>query len=101
MKNTIDYRSFKLERLKNPEFAKLYLETVLKESKNDAGQEVFLRALGVVVEAQGGAPEIAQRSEMPKQSLYHILSENGNPRLETLNRVLKSLGLRISIETVK
>jgi len=101
MKKNHDYRSFKLERLQNPDFAKVYLETVLEESQNDSDQEAFLGALRDVVEAQGGVPEIAKRVDMPKQSLYHAFSKRGNPRMDTLSRVLKSLGLRISVEAIK
>ena len=101
MKKTLDYRSFKLERLKNPEFAKLYLETVLEESCNDNNQEAFLHALRDMVEANGGIPEIARVINMPRQSLYHTFSPQGNPRLDILERILKSLGLRLSVEAVK
>ena len=43
MKKTHSHHSFKMERLKNPEFAKLYMETVLEESCK--GQEILKELL--------------------------------------------------------
>ncbi len=101
MKHSVPYRDLKLQRLQDPEYAKLYLETSLEDARQDGNHEAFLLALRDVVEAQGGVPEIAQQMNMPKQSLYHTVSKEGNPRLETLNRILKTLGLRLSIETIQ
>ena len=36
--------------------------------------------------------------ELGRQALYHSLSKQGNPELETLTRVLRELGFRLAVE---
>ena len=101
MKRSVNYQDLKLIRLKDPKYAKLYLETALEDTREDGNHEAFLLALRDVVEAQGVIQEVDKNDTKPKQSFYHTVSEEGSPRLETLDRVLKTLGLRISIEAMK
>jgi probable addiction module antidote protein len=54
-------------------------------------------ALGVVARSQGMS-EIAKRTGVKRQALYHALSESGNPTLATLTAVLDALGLRMRID---
>jgi probable addiction module antidote protein len=54
-------------------------------------------AIGVVARSKG-MTEIAKRTGVKRQALYHALSEAGNPTLSTLTAVLDALGLRIRID---
>lgn len=83
-----------LKELRNPEFAAEYLAQVLAEHDYDA----FLIALKDVVEATGGVGALAKEVNLQRQSLYKILSGDGNPRLSTLQEILKPLGLQLSID---
>ena len=62
----------------------------------DGTPQDIARALGDVARSKG-MTEIAQRTGLGRQALYHALSENGNPTLETLMAVLSALGLRLSV----
>jgi probable addiction module antidote protein len=88
-----DYREGLLVRLGNPRYAAEYLAQVLAERDSAA----FLIALKDVVEAGGGVGQLASRVGLKQPSLYKILSKNGNPTLETLQEILKPLGLRVSV----
>jgi probable addiction module antidote protein len=88
-----NYRADLLKRLADPEYAAAYLAQVLAEKDNAA----FLIALKDVVEAGGGMGELAGRVGLKRPSLYRILSKQGNPTLETLQEILKPLGLRVSV----
>ncbi len=88
-----DYRTDLLKRLADPEYAAEYLAQVLAERDKAA----FLIALKDVVEAGGGVSKLAGRVGLKRPSLYKILSAQGNPTLETLQEILKPLGLRVSI----
>jgi probable addiction module antidote protein len=88
-----NYREDLLKRLRDPEYAADYLAQVLAAKDNEA----FLIALKDVVEAAGGVGELAGRVGLKRPSLYKILSKEGNPTLETLQEILKPLGLRVSV----
>ena len=88
-----NYKTDLRKRLRDPEYAAEYLAQVLAQNDNAA----FLIALKDVVEAAGGLGALAGRVGLKRPSLYKILSEKGNPTLETLQEILKPLGLRVSV----
>lgn len=88
-----NYKADLMKRLRDPEYAAAYLTEVLAEKDREA----FLIALKDVVNASGGMGELAGRVGIRRPSLYKILSSNGNPTLETLQQILTSIGLRVSI----
>jgi probable addiction module antidote protein len=88
-----NYNEHLLKRLEDPRYAAEYLAQVLAEKDSAA----FLIALKDVVEAGGGMGSLAARVGLKRPSLYKILSKKGNPTLETLQEILKPLGLRVSI----
>ena len=91
-KKTRDYHSWLLGKLANPKTAADYLNGAMNESS-----EMFLKALRNVAQARQMA-KVAKKAGVRRESLYETLSEEGNPRLDTLKAVLHVVGLRISIE---
>ncbi len=82
------------ELLKDPEYAVIYLEECLK----DGDIELFQEALCNVAKAQtGGVSAIAKQTNLNRENLYRALSKKGKPKMETITKVLDSLGMRISI----
>ena len=69
-----------------------YLNVALEE-QNPA---FFAKAIGDVARARG-MTAIAAASGVGRQSLYRALSSDGNPRLETLFRVLETLDVRLAV----
>ena len=90
---TKNYKAGLLKELKDPEFASEYIAQALESGD----QAVFLLALRDVVEASGGPSLIARQAHIQRESLYKALSNRGNPRLTTLQGILKSVGLRIAV----
>ena len=88
-----NYKADLLKRLRDPEYAAEYLAQVLAEKDSAA----FLIALKDMVEASGGVGNLAGQVGLKRPSLYKILSKNVNPTLETLQEILKPLGLRVSV----
>ena len=83
-----------LERLNDPGYAVDYLTEVLQNES----QEAFMIALKHVIESrQQSVADLAGEIGVTRQGLYKILSEDGNPRLSTLNQLLKTLGMKITI----
>ncbi len=82
------------ELLKDPETASLYLEECLA----NGDIELFKLALKHVADAQeGGMTQLAKTTGLARESLYRSLSKAGNPRLDSLTKVLDALGLRIGV----
>ena len=57
-------------------------------------------ALGVVARARGMS-EIARQSGLSRESLYRALSPDGNPEFNTILRVVRSMGLRLSTTPIE
>ncbi len=82
------------DQLKDQRLASMYLEECLAEG--DLG--LFKKALKDVAAAQlGGMTALSQEGDLNRQALYRSLSEKGNPRLDTLTKVLDALGLRMGV----
>ena len=88
----VSYQGYLLESLKDPEEAAAYVEAVLELDDSAA----LLLALRQVAKAHGMA-EVARRADVGEKSLFRALSENGNPTLDTINKVLHAVGLRLSV----
>jgi probable addiction module antidote protein len=56
----------------------------------------FAKALGNVARAKGMS-SISDASGLGRQSLYRALSDEGNPRIDTLFKVLDTLNIRLAI----
>ncbi len=80
------------QELNDPEYAASYLEYALED-----GMETFLIALREVAKANGGMSRLAEATTLGRESMYKALSEDGNPKIKTVQTVLKALGLRLSI----
>ena len=93
-KITADYEAGLKEALTDPEEAAAYLNAALEE--ND--QEIFLLALRDIAEARGFT-RIAQDTSLNRENLYRMLSSTGNPQLSSLNALLHSIGLRLTVQT--
>jgi len=80
------------EDLQDPAEAAEYLNTCLE----DGDPRVFLLALRDVACARGGVVKHAGATELNREHLYRMLSENGNPELSSLEALLDALGFRLS-----
>jgi probable addiction module antidote protein len=63
----------------------------------ESGDADFVRdALGLVARARGMS-EIARNAGLNRQSLYEALGESGNPEFSTVMRIVRALGLTLSV----
>lgn len=95
MAKTKKYIDSLMKDLKDPKEAAEYLNAALA----DHDKEVFLLALKDVAEANGGITSLSKKTHLNRQNLYRMLSEAGNPELESLEKLLDAIGLKILIET--
>ena len=94
-----NYEDDLLDRLKDNDYAIDYLNAVLEDPSADL-QVRFLIALRAVAKAHGFS-KMAKDSSLNRESLYKLLSENGNPELKSLFSILHSLDLVIQIKYKK
>jgi probable addiction module antidote protein len=80
-----------------------YLETEERQAAYitaafETGDAEFVRdALGVVARARG-IGRIAKTADLNRESLYKALGATGNPEFSTVMRVLRALGLTLSVQ---
>ena len=66
----------------------------LKESLVEGTMSDFIHALNTAARAKGMS-EVAKSAGVTRASLYKSLSENGNPRFETVAKIVESFGCKI------
>lgn len=79
--------------LKTAEDITEYLNAAL----DDGNEQVLLMALRNVAKATGGMSKLSRQTGLSRESLYRLLSEDGNPRLSSLVAVLHSFGLSLAV----
>ena len=94
MATSRSYQDSLVKRLRDPKEAAAYLDAALEEGDRAA----FLLAIRNVIEALGGMTKIARQTGLNRENLYRVLSEQGNPELNSLEKLLKGLGLRLAVE---
>ncbi len=80
------------EYLDNGEVIVEYLSAAAENPNPD----VFLAALGDVAKARGMA-QIAKDSGLGRESLYKALASGAHPRYETVQAVLRALGVKFAV----
>lgn len=80
------------ESLKTKKDIAAYLDAVLE----DGDPELLKAALGDVARAKGMS-ELARASGLGRANLYKALSSTGNPEFATVAKVVRALGLRLTI----
>jgi probable addiction module antidote protein len=89
---TKNYRDSLLRTLQDPQEAAEYLTAALEEGDST----VFLLALRDVADARG-LGTLAAKAQLNRENLYRMLSEHGNPQLDSLTALLDSLDLRLAV----
>ena len=82
------YKEGLLEDLRDPGEAAAYLTAALE----DGSPDVFLLALRDVAEAHG-MKRLAEGAQLNRESMYRMLSDQGNPQLLSLTRSFARVGL--------
>ncbi|MBF0462024.1 MAG: putative addiction module antidote protein [Magnetococcales bacterium] len=96
MKASRSFDETRKKVLQDPKAAALYLEECLQ----DGNMALFAAALKHVAEARGGVALLSKATQLNRETLYRTLSEEGNPRLDTLAKVLGAMGLRLGVVPV-
>ncbi len=71
----------------------LYLSIFLEEN----GVQGLIDGLRHLAKAKGMSA-IANNAGVNRQSLYRSLAKNGNPKIETIDKIVHALGFKLTIE---
>ncbi len=96
---SVDYHDELIKSLKDHDHAIAYLNAALEESlKGDSeSQQLLLIALKNVAEAQGSISGLARRSKIRRESIYKMLSEGGNPYLQSFTSLIHAMGFNLRL----
>jgi probable addiction module antidote protein len=82
---------------KSPDAAIEYLKAAMED--NGDVPELVIEAIRSVSEALGMSIEqIAKKAHKAPSTIHKALGKDGNPSLETLTSILKTMGLKLSIK---
>jgi len=84
------------EFLDNEEVIAEYLTAALEDENPD----VFLAAVGNVAKARGMSA-IAQSTGLGRESLYKAMVPGAKPRYDTVLKVLRSLGVKVTVSVAQ
>jgi probable addiction module antidote protein len=93
-KKTTTYQEDLIKALKDPREAAAYLSAAMEEDD----RALFLLALRNVAEAHGGMAAVSEKAKLNRESMYRMLSKQGNPEIKSILSLLHSMGLKMSIE---
>ena len=83
------------EHLKTAEKVREYLDAAFE----GGDPALIAAALGDVARARG-MTEIAREAGISREAMYKAFRPEGNPTLETLARIIRALGLRLTVRAV-
>ncbi len=99
LKGVVSHHEAEIAELRaDHELAVEYLKAAMESLENPNDRAAGLLALRTVAEAYGGLGTVAAEAGISRESLYRALSPKGNPTLKTLLAVLKTVGMRLSVE---
>ncbi len=99
LKGAVSHHSAEIAELRaDRELAVEYLKAAMESLDDPDNRSAGLLALRTVAEAYGGLAYVAAQAGISRETLYRTLSPTGNPTLKTLLAVLKTVGLRLSVQ---
>jgi putative addiction module killer protein/probable addiction module antidote protein len=99
LKGTVSHHDLEVAELRaDRALAVEYLKAAMEALEDPMDRGACLVALRTVAEAYGGLALVAAEAGISREALYRALSPKGNPTLKTLVAVLKTVGMRLSVE---
>ena len=90
------YQDDFLRHLKDPEFAAEYLIAALDENDEEFLQE----SLALLIKVHGYT-KISEETGIARQAIYKMLSGEGNPSFQNINKLRGAIGLEFIVRTKK
>jgi DNA-binding phage protein len=75
--------------------------SAISEYERDFNTSAFMLMLRLIVEAQGGIPQLSELSHLNRQNLYKILTSKTTLRFDTMVSIIKGLGYHLVPQNVE
>ncbi|QTA88967.1 addiction module antidote protein [Desulfonema magnum] len=72
------------------------IQGFLQEVVSTGDTSDFIHALNIAAKAKGMS-EVVRRAGVTRATLYNSLSEDGNPRFETISKIVNALGCKLAV----
>ncbi|MBL6987405.1 MAG: putative addiction module antidote protein [Methylobacter sp.] len=72
------------------------IQAFLRETAKSGDSSDFIHALNIAARAKG-MTEVAVQAGVTRASLYKSLAEDGNPRFETIAKIVEALGCKLVV----
>ena len=87
-----------LEHLRDEDDIRMYIAAAQEEAPDDAA---FMAAvLGDVARSRNMA-ELARETGISRETLYKVTRGEGNPTIETVGKLARALGFRLTLEPMR
>jgi len=96
-KNTASMEEVFCDIVNTEEKAKEYLDYAFEEYLKDGDFNLFYRSLELVIKARGTMQGFAHKIDLSKMELYNIVKGKKEPKITTLAKILKELGMTLKI----
>lgn len=84
----------------HPEEIDSYLTTAFEEYAKDDCAPALLSSLRMIARVKG-ISTIAEETGISRNGIQKALSEQGNPRLENINSIMRALGYRLALQKIE
>lgn len=92
-----DFNDFILEQLKDENFQKEYMNESLAEYLEDGNFNAFFRALENVIKSRDSISSFCLKAGIDRALLYDIFAGKRVPRVDTLAKIMKTLGYSLKV----
>lgn len=96
-KNSISMDDAFVQVFETQEDLKEYLSYAFEQYIEDGNFNVFYRALELVIKSKDSMQGFAEKIDLSRTSLYNIINGKKEPRITTLAKILKELGLTLKV----
>lgn len=72
------------------------IRNFLREAASGGNASDFIHALNTAARAKG-MTEVAKQAGVTRASLYKSLADDGNPRFETITKIVEALGCKLVV----
>lgn len=92
-----ELNDFIIEQLKDEKFQKEYMNESLAEYINDGDFNAFFRSLELVIKSRDSISGFCEKAGIDRAMLYQIFNGKRVPKVDTLAKILKTLGYNLKV----